>query len=100
MKITFSELKARKDKTIDLLEIVSLEGRYYLARLKVDGQTRVLTDDQGEPLLYTGSRAAQDALSAFPIARTEVLPQSGYEEMVGQEDNAEPFMRVPVHRPK
>ncbi len=98
MKVTFNELKSRDSKAIELLEIVSLEGRYYLARLKVDGQTRVLTDNQGEPLLYTGTAAVQEALSAFPIERTEVMPPSGYDEMVGLTDEGEPFMSVPVHR--
>lgn len=98
MKVTLSELKARANKAIDLLEIVSLEGRYYLARITIDGQTHVLTDNHGNALLYTGTAAAQEALSAFPIARTEVMPPSGYDEMVGLTDEGEPFMSVPVHR--
>ena len=96
MKITLGELKSRENQTIDLLEIVSLEGRYYLGRLHLGGEVKVLTDKSGEPLLYSGSAALQEALSAFPVARTEVMPPSGYDEMVGLTDEGEPFMRVPI----
>lgn len=100
MKITFGELKSRDSQTIDLLEIVSLEGRYYIGRLHFGDEVRVLTDKSGTPLLYSGTAALQEALSAFPVARTEVMPPSGYDEMVGLTDEGEPFMRVPVQGAK
>ncbi|WP_404362597.1 DUF6482 family protein [Marinobacter sp.] len=95
-KITLSELKTRQNSDIDLLEIVSLEGRYYLGRLHFGDEIRILTDKAGAPLLYYGTAALQEALSDFPVKRTEVMPPSGYDEMVGLSDEGEPFMRVPV----
>jgi hypothetical protein len=100
MKITLKELKSRSDPSIELVELVSLEGRYYVVRICVDGTEKVLSDKDGEPLLYNGVAAAQEALSAFPIVRTEVRPPEGYEEMVGLNDEEKPHMRVPTHRGK
>ncbi|MBS3803261.1 MAG: hypothetical protein KGY54_01855 [Oleiphilaceae bacterium] len=100
MKITLKELKSRSDPTIGLVELVSVEGRYYLARLHVDGAQKILTDKHGEPLLYTGVAAAEEALSAFPITQTDVLPPGGYEEMVGMNEDEKTEMRVPTHRGK
>lgn len=100
MNVTLSELQAKNIKTIDLLEIISMEGRYYMARLHLDDGVHILSHADGSALLYNGTWAIQDDLHAYDARRTEVLPPAGYDEMVGMPDAPSDAMRVPVHQPK
>lgn len=42
MRITLSELRARESASIDLLEIMSLEGQRYMSRLHINDEMVVL----------------------------------------------------------
>jgi hypothetical protein len=44
VRITLEQLKNRKNANIELMEILSLEGQSYMARLTVDGQQLILSD--------------------------------------------------------
>ena len=50
MHMDTGELKKHKHDTISLLEIVSMEGRYYMARFYLEGQGYVLTDPYDKPV--------------------------------------------------
>lgn len=96
MRITLDDLKRTSDLTIDLLEIVSIEGQQYMARLVIDGEYSLLSDSDGKTRLFRSSWQIQDTLGSFKITSTDVVHASAYDEMVGmQPSEAEP-MRIKV----
>ncbi len=97
MHMHTGELKSHKNDDITLLEIVSMEGRYYMARFELNGQTYVLTDSNDHPMLFSGACAVRDYFSDYTVARTEVIPPTGTDEMIGMpsSDTGE-TMRVPL----
>ena len=52
MRITLDELKNLEQPVIDLLEILSLEGQQYMARLHGPGGMKVLSDHKGQTRLF------------------------------------------------
>ncbi|WP_203141969.1 DUF6482 family protein [Marinobacter mangrovi] len=95
MRITLEELRQRGNPQIDLLELLSLEGQFYMARLHLEDGMQVLSDDQGKTRLLKSAWQAQDLLGSFDVKRTEVVHASAYDEMVGLNAPAEP-MRIRV----
>lgn len=91
-----SELKSHKHDTISLLEIVSMEGRYYMARFYLDGQGYVLTDTHDKPVMFTGASAAHEHFRDYQVQQTEVIPPTGTDEMIGMPDSSSETMRVPL----
>jgi len=91
------ELKNHKHDTISLLEIVSMEGRYYLARFYLDDQGYVLTDGHDEPMLFSGASTAREYFDHYQVMRVEVIPPTGTDEMIGMPYTSnEENMRVPL----
>ncbi|MDX1552062.1 MAG: DUF6482 family protein [Marinobacter sp.] len=83
MRITLEELRHIPDLTIDLLEIISLEGQQYMARLVVGEKYHLLSDARSHTRLFRSSWEIQDTLANFSIMSTEVVHSSAYHEMVG-----------------
>jgi len=83
MHMSTGELKTHKRDTISLLEIVSMEGRYYMARFYLDGQGYVLTDTKDNPVMFTGASAAREHFT-------------GTDEMIGMPDTGSETMKVPL----
>lgn len=96
MHMTFSSMRALRSQPIDLLEIVSMEGRYYMARFYFGGTGYVLTDEHDHVMMFTGACAAREAFHGLPVARTEVLPPTGTDEMIGMPVTHSETMRVPL----
>lgn len=96
MRITLSELRAREPASIDLLEIMSLEGQRYMARLHIGGEMVVLSDDDRQTLLFRSSWEVQDTLGAFRFGRTEIVHPSAYHEMIGMESGNIEAMRIRI----
>lgn len=99
MRITQNDLKHTSNLTIDLLEIVSIEGQQYMARLLIDGEYRLLSDADGKTRLFRSSWQVQDTLGAFRISSTEVVHASAYNEMVGMQPSDVEPMRIRVQGP-
>ena len=100
MRITLDQLKNRNNASVELMEILSLEGQSYMARLTVDGKQVILSDERGTTTQFRSTWHAQDMLSNFHILETQVVHMSAYNEMVGMEpSNVEP-LRVRVQRQK
>ena len=100
MRITLEQLKNRNNASVELMEILSLEGQSYMARLTVDGKQVILSDERGTTTQFRSTWHAQDMLSNFHILETQVVHMSAYNEMVGMEpSNVEP-LRVRVQRQK
>jgi Family of unknown function (DUF6482) len=96
MHMNTKELKSHKHDPITLLEIVSMEGRYYMARFYLDGQGFVLTDTHDEPLMFTGAKAAREHFDDYQVRETQVIPPTGTDEMIGMPDSSTETMKVPL----
>ncbi|MDK8462293.1 DUF6482 family protein [Marinobacter sp. SS13-12] len=96
MRLTLEELRHIPDLTIDLLEIISLEGQQYMARLVIDEKYHLLSDAGGQTRLFRSSWQIQDTLAAFSIISTDVVHPSAYHEMVGMEPADIEPMRIRV----
>lgn len=96
MRITLDQLVNSGDSQIDLLEILSIEGQQYMARIRIGDQLMILSDNKGKTRLFRSSWQIQDALGALSIARTDVVHASAYHEMVGMEPAAVEPMRIRV----
>ncbi|MBZ2169559.1 MULTISPECIES: DUF6482 family protein [Marinobacter] len=96
MHMKLSSMKALKKQTIDMLEIVSMEGRYYMARFYVGGHGYVLTDEEDRVMMFSGACAARDAFHGMSVTKTEVIPPTGTDEMIGMPVTTSESMRVPL----
>ncbi|AOY89293.1 hypothetical protein BKP64_14560 [Marinobacter salinus] len=100
MRITLEELRNAPDPVIDLLEIISLEGQHYMARLNIGDKILLLSDKQGITSLFRGAWQIQDTLASFAIRETQIVHPSAYHEMVGMEPSDIEPMRIRVQRQK
>jgi hypothetical protein len=96
MHMHTGELKSHKHDVISLLEIVSMEGRYYMARFYLDGQGYVLTDTHDKVLMFTGACAVKEFFHDYHVESTEIIPPTGTDEMIGMPDSSSETMRVPL----
>ncbi len=100
MRMTLAELREIEDVTIELLEIVSIEGQRYMARLTIDQHQHLLSNTGGQTALFRSSWEIQDVLGAFAIQRTEVVHASAYDEMIGMNSGPVEPLRIQVQRQK
>lgn len=98
MRMTLAELRELEDVTIELLEIVSLEGQRYMARMTIDQRQRLLSDPDGQTALFRSSWEIQDTLGAFAIDRTEIVHTSAYNEMIGMDSRPVEPLRISIQR--
>ncbi|MFO8141775.1 MAG: DUF6482 family protein [Marinobacter sp.] len=96
MQMTELELRSHKRDTISSLELVSIEGRYYLARFFLDGKGYVLSDPYDKAVLFSGAASARDFFRDFHIEHTEIIPATGTDEMIGMPDSSSEPMKVPL----
>ena len=95
MHISLGDLK-HQPQPIDLLEIVSLEGRYYIARVYLDGHCYGVTDKHDEVIRYAGAAAAREDFNAMEVLKTEVITPAGTDEMIGMPEHHLSPMKVPL----
>jgi len=100
VRITLDQLRSLQNPVINLLEILSLEGQHYMARLSLDGELFLLSDRQGTTSLFRSAWQIQDTLASFTIRETQVVHPSAYHEMVGMEPAAIEPLRIRVQRQK
>lgn len=96
MRITLAELRSMDPVTIDLLEIVSIEGQRYMARLHLGNSLSLLSDEDGRTSLFRSSWEIQDTLGAFDIKATDMVHPSAYHEMVGMAPSEVEPMRIRI----
>lgn len=100
MRITLDQLRSLQNPVIDLLEILSLEGQHYMARLSLEGKLFLLSDKQGTTSLFRSAWQIQDTLASFTIRETQIVHPSAYHEMVGMEPAEIEPLRIRVQRQK
>ncbi|MBE0486620.1 DUF6482 family protein [Marinobacter sp.] len=98
MRITLNELKSLRQPVIELLEIISLEGQHYMARLHGPDGLRLLSDDAGKTRLFRSAWQVQDTLSDLDVRETQIVHPSAYHEMVGMAPADIEPMRIQVQR--
>lgn len=98
MRITLEELRDTSGLVIDLLEILSLEGQQYMARLVIGDQTLLLSDAGGQTALFRSAWQIQDTLGSFHVRETQVVHPSAYHEMVGMPSTPIEPMRIRIQR--
>lgn len=98
MRITLAELYRPDAGAVTLLEILSLEGQRYMARLQIGDQTLILSDPKGRTRLFRSSWEVQDTLRDIAIDRTEVVHASAYNEMVGMDPAHVDPLRIQLQR--
>ncbi|MGC8119754.1 DUF6482 family protein [Marinobacter sp. VGCF2001] len=98
MRITLDELKESGQPAIELLEIISLEGQQYMARLHGPGGMNVLSDKRGKTRLFRSAWEIQDTLSGFQIRETQIVHPSAYHEMVGMASADVEPLRIQIQR--
>jgi len=96
VRITLEELRQTSGLTIELLEILSIEGQQYMARLVIDGDYHLLSDNRGNTRLFRSSWEIQDTLASFNVVHTDVVHPSAYHEMVGMEPATIEPMRIRI----
>jgi len=96
VRITLEELRHIPDLTIDLLEIISLEGQQYMARLVINEKYHLLSDTKDKTQLFRSSWEIQDTLAPLNVISTDVVHPSAYHEMVGMEPADIDPMRIRV----
>ncbi|WP_372972972.1 DUF6482 family protein [Marinobacter sp.] len=85
MRITLAELYKAGNGPVTLLEILSIEGQKYMARVYLGEQTLILSDPYGKTRLFRSSWEVLDTLKEIDIQRTDVVHASAYNEMAGME---------------
>lgn len=100
MRITLDELKRSSELTIELLEIISLEGQQYMARLSMEKNSYLLSDSHGKTCLFRSSWQVQDVLGSFRIKSTDLVHASAYNEMVGMQAAEIEPLRIRIQEQK
>lgn len=94
MHMTLGELKSRKHEPISLVEIVSMEGRYYMIRFYIGGSGYILIDNEDKIVLFSGASVAREAMRGFIVEDFDLIPPTGTDEMIGMPDSSSEPMRV------
>jgi hypothetical protein len=94
MHMTLGDLKSRKQELIRLVEFVSMEGRYYMARFYIGDPGYVLVNDQDKVIMFSGASAAREAFSGFTVTEFDLIPPTGTDEMIGMPDSSSEPMKV------
>lgn len=96
MRITLEQLATQPKQVIDLLEIISIEGQQYMARLSLGDNQLLLSDEKGVTRLFRSAWQLQETIAAFSIRETQVVHPSAYHEMIGMEPAAIEPLRIRV----
>jgi len=94
--MSVSALRRIKHQPIDNLEIVSLDGRYYMARFRIATEWYALTDEHDEIIAFPAACAAREAFQQMHIHETEVIAAAGTDEMIGMPVTPAEPMKIPL----
>lgn len=98
MRITLEQLVSQPNQVIDLLEIISIEGQQYIARLSLGDKQFLLSDQKGFTRIFRSAWQLQETLCALSIRESQVVHPSAYNEMIGMRPDAIEPLRIRVQR--
>ncbi|OPA95381.1 metal ABC transporter ATPase [Pseudomonas fluorescens] len=90
---TLSELAEKGE--IQELQLLSLEGGFYIARVKLEHGEKTLLDDNGKTLRLRSSTHLRDLLQHVPAFPCVLVQQCVHDEMCGVRDGAIGALRIP-----
>jgi len=95
MRMTLQQLKEHGED-VSRAEILSVEGKHYIARLWLDDQFYMLSDNEWQTLLLPSTSAMNDLLDEYGIHNRVLVHDSPYNEMIGLDSNAVDSLRIPT----
>lgn len=81
---------------VEALDLVSLEGGFYLLSILAHGQSHLLRDEHDRAVRLRSVEHARDLLRELPQVPFYLLHRSAYDEMCGLADGVRPPLRVPI----
>ncbi|WP_313086862.1 DUF6482 family protein [Pseudomonas sp.] len=95
MKLQALVEDAQADR-VEALDLVSLEGGFYLLSIHAQGQSHVLRDEQSKVVHLRSVEHARDLLSEVPVMPFYLVHSSAYDEMCGLATGVREPLRVPI----
>lgn len=77
------------------LELLSLEGGFYLARLRLDHAHKMLLGEDGKPLRIRSTTHLRDLLEGVAPFPCVLVQQCAHDEMCGVRDGPIEALRIP-----
>ncbi|MFJ4385776.1 DUF6482 family protein [Pseudomonas sp. NPDC089408] len=81
---------------VDELELLSLEGGFYLLRALTGNGPITLSDAHGQPLRLRSTTELRDLLGELPVVPCVLVQQVVHDEMCGQREGPVAPLRLPV----
>jgi hypothetical protein len=81
---------------VDALDLVSIEGGFYLLSVRSRGETHLLRDASSKVIHLRSVEHARDLLSEMPPVPFYLVHQSAYDEMCGLSGGVREPLRVPI----
>ncbi|WP_407295088.1 DUF6482 family protein [Stutzerimonas zhaodongensis] len=88
--------EAAQARRVEALELVSLEGGFYLLSAQVGGKSQVLRDERGKVVHLRSVEHARDLLHELPVMPFFLVHSSAYDEMCGLAAGIREPLRVPI----
>jgi len=88
--------QAAQSRHVEALDLVSLEGGFYLLSVHVRGKSHVLRDEQGKVVHLRSVEHARDLLDELPLIPFFLVHSSAYDEMCGLAAGVREPLRVPI----
>lgn len=81
---------------VDALDLLSVEGGFYLLSVRSGGETRLLRDERSKIIHLRSVEHARDLLNEFPPVPFFLVHSSAYDEMCGLAGGVRESLRVPI----
>ncbi|HBS78828.1 MAG: cation transporter [Pseudomonas sp.] len=89
-------LESAQAHDVEALDLVSLEGGFYLLSVHAHGKLHVLCDEQAKVIHLRSVEHARDLLSEMPTVPFFLVHSSAYDEMCGLAEGVREPLRVPI----
>lgn len=81
---------------LDSLDLLSLEGGFYVLQVHVEGRLASVEDDRSEQLRIRSVEHARQLLEPLPDTPLFLVQHSAYDEMCGLTEGVRPPLRIPL----
>lgn len=81
---------------VEALDLVSLEGGFYLLSIHIGGQSHVLRNEHSKVMHLRSVEHARNVLSEVPVMPFYLVHSSAYDEMCGLAGGVREPLRVPI----
>lgn len=81
---------------VEALDLVSIEGGFYLLSARFQGETRLLRNEHSEVVRLRSVEHARDYLCEVPVIPFYLVHSSAHDEMCGLAGGVREPLRVPI----